>query len=92
MPVYEYACMSCERVVSVLARRVGADARTACPECGGHDLHRLVSRFAFHQSMTSKLEQLDPKYEKMVDAASPDLSFDSLVKRYGLDKPIAKER
>ena len=38
----------------------------------------------------SKLEQLDPKYDKMIDAANPDLSFESLVKQYKLDQPVKK--
>ena len=92
MPVYEYACADCRKVVSVLVRRAGATAKPACPECGGKRLTRLISRFAFHQSMMSKLEQLDPKYDKMIDAASPDLSFDNLVKKYKLDQPVKKRK
>ena len=92
MPVYEYACADCRKVVSVLVRRAGATAKPACPECGGKRLTRLISRFAFHQSMMSKLEQLDPKYDKIIDAASPDLSFDNLVKKYKLDQPVKKRK
>jgi len=76
----------------VLVRRAGATAKPACPECGGKRLTRLISRFAFHQSMMSKLEQLDPKYDKMIDAANPDLSFDNLVKKYKLDQPVKKRK
>ncbi|OGO50134.1 MAG: hypothetical protein A2148_10880 [Chloroflexi bacterium RBG_16_68_14] len=90
MPVYEYTCMDCKKVVSLLIRRIGDDVQPACPECGGTDVHRLISSFAFHQSQVSKFEQLDPKYEKMVDAANPDLSFESLVKKYKLDRPNSK--
>lgn len=90
MPVYEYACTDCRQVVSVLVKRVDDDAQPACPECGGANLHRLISRFAFHKSLLSKLEQLDPKYDKMIDAANPDLSFESLVKKYKLDQPVRK--
>ena len=74
----------------MLVRRAGAPAKPACPKCGGKRLTRLISRFAFHQSMMSKLEQLDPKYDKMIDAANPDLSFDNLVKKYKLDQPVRK--
>ena len=91
MPVYEYACTDCKKVVSVLVKRVSEDTEPACPECGGANLHRLISRFAFHRSLMSKLEQLDPKYDKMIDAANPDLSFDNLVKRYKLDQPVKKK-
>lgn len=90
MPVYEYACMHCKKVVTVLVKRVTDDFQPACPECGGADVHRLISSFAFHLSMRSKLDQLDPKYDKMIDASNPDLSFDNLVKRYRLDQPLKK--
>ena len=90
MPVYEYACPDCKKVVSVLARRAGGKAKPTCPECGGRRLTRVISRFAFHQSVLSKVEQLDPKYDKMIDAANPDLSFDNLVKKYKLDEPVKK--
>ena len=91
MPVYEYACMDCKKVVNVLVRRIGDDHKAACPECGGVKVHRLISRFAFHKSLMTKLEQLDPKYDKMIDASNPDLSFDNLVKKYRLDQPITKQ-
>ena len=92
MPVYEYACMDCRKTVSLLVKRIGDDSPPACPQCGGEDLHRLISRFAFHQSLQSKLDQLDPKYDKMIDASSPDLAFDNLVKQYGLDRPMKKDK
>ena len=92
MPVYEYACLNCRQVVSVLVRRIGAEGKAKCPECGSARIRRIISAFAFHQSLLSKLDQLDPKYDKMIDAASPDLSFDNLVKKYKLDQPIKKAR
>lgn len=92
MPVYEYACLNCKKVVSVLVRRIGDDRQQKCPECASTKIRRIISGFAFHQSILSKLDQLDPKYDKMIDAASPDLSFDSLVKKYKLDQPLKKEK
>ena len=89
MPIYEYACMDCKKVVSRFVRNVDKD-RAACPECEGTAIHRVMSNFAMHLSLMTKLDQLDPKYDKMIDAASPDLSFESLVKRYKLDAPIEK--
>ena len=47
----------------------------------------MISSFQFHLSMQSQIDQLDPKYDKMIDASNPDLSFDNLVKQYRLDKP-----
>ena len=90
MPIYEYACMDCKKVVSVLVRNMNAPAQPRCPSCDGTELHRVMSSFAFHLSMISKLDQLDPKYDKMIDASNPDLAFENLVKQYGLDRPVPK--
>jgi len=95
MPIYEYACHSCKKFVEVITRRVAGDDFVAvCPECGGKKMTRMISRFAFHLSAQSQIDQLDPKYDKMIDASNPDLSFDNLVKQYAMDRPMStpKER
>ncbi len=95
MPIYEYACHGCKTFVEVITRRVpDASYVAACPDCGSQKMTRMISRFAFHLSLQSQLDALDPKYDKMIDASSPDLSFDNLVKKYNLNKPMstAKER
>ena len=89
MPIYEYACHDCKKFVEVITRRVSDDFEPHCPECNGTQLTRMISNFAFHLSFQSKMEQLDPKYDKMIDASSPDLSFDNLVKQYRLDRPMS---
>jgi putative FmdB family regulatory protein len=87
LPVYEYYCKGCKRKVSVLVRRA-EDEPSACPHCNGRELTRVVSGFAFHKSLRSKVEQLDPRYEKEIDASNPDLSMESLTRKYGLDRPL----
>ncbi len=88
MPIYEYACHSCKMFVEVIVRRVTDDFEACCPECGGKKLTRMISRFAFHLSWKSKIDALDPKYDKMIDASNPDLSFENVVKKYRLDAPM----
>ncbi len=90
MPIYEYACMDCKKVVSVLVRNINTPAEPHCPTCDGAELHRVMSSFAFHLSLVSKIDQLDPKYDKMIDASNPDLAFENLVKQYKLDQPAPK--
>jgi putative FmdB family regulatory protein len=91
VPIYEYGCRDCGNITSVLVRSVGGRTRKpVCAKCGAKSVERIISRFAFHQSLQSKLEQLDPKYDKMIDASNPDLSFGNLVKKYKLDEPITK--
>jgi putative FmdB family regulatory protein len=88
MPVYEYDCESCGKRSDSFLRSVGADGPSACPHCGSARIKRAVSRVVFVKSAQTKLDELNPKYERMIDDSSPDLSMDNLVKRYGLDKPI----
>lgn len=90
MPIYEYACHSCKKFVELMPRAVPKDDYVPlCPECGSKKLTRMISRFQFHLSFRSQLDALDPKYDKMIDASSPDLSFDNIVKNYGLNKPMS---
>ncbi len=89
MPIYEFACHDCKQFVEVITRRVSDDFEARCPRCGGRHLTRMISNFSFHLSFKSKLDQLDPKYDKMIDASNPDLSFDNLVKKYKLDTPMS---
>lgn len=47
MPIYEFLCPTCNRVFSFLARGSDASKQPACPRCGGTDMRKQVSRFAF---------------------------------------------
>ena len=58
MPIYEYDCRDCRRVVSVLVLRPSAGDAPRCPRCGGAALTRLMSRFATIKSEEARLESL----------------------------------
>ena len=58
MPIYEYDCRDCRRVVSVLVLRPSAAGAPRCPRCGGAALTRLMSRFATIKSEEVRLESL----------------------------------
>ncbi len=61
MPIYEYHCAACRRRVSLLIKSLANPDPAVCPRCGGHDLTRLFSRFAFLRSEEERLERLaDP--------------------------------
>ena len=72
MPVYEYRCAGCGERFSRLFRSVNAaaGATVACPACGRSPAERALSSFAYHQSLQMKLDSLDPKYDKELDAAA----------------------
>lgn len=86
MPIYEYRCGDCQAVTSVLARVSRANDPCACERCGSERTHRIVSRPSVHLSNLSKVERLDPKYDRMVDRAmhnTRDADPDRLINRRG---------
>jgi putative FmdB family regulatory protein len=44
MPIYEYACRGCGKVFEELIIRRSDEAELACPDCGQHEVSRLMSR------------------------------------------------
>ncbi len=72
MPIYEYRCNSCKKRVSVLTLRVSEEVHPECDRCGGHDLSRLMSRFAMVKSEDARLDALtDPSSLSGVDENDP---------------------
>jgi putative FmdB family regulatory protein len=60
MPIYEYRCRDCKKKVSVFFRTLSAVDHNAarCPQCGGKNLSRLVSRVRALRSEESRLDNL----------------------------------
>ena len=52
MPIYEYACRTCQHRFEAIVR--GSDT-PRCPSCGAGDLERLISMFAVDSPGTRKL-------------------------------------
>ena len=60
MPIYEYFCFDCKKRVSVLFRSM-AEAEggaSACPECAGTRLRRLMSRLRVLRSEENRIESM----------------------------------
>ncbi len=57
MPVYEFLCLRCHTVSSVLVRSVTTQVEAQCSACGSRELERLVSRFAYHKSTATVWEE-----------------------------------
>ena len=55
MPVYDYRCKDCNRVTSVLTYSWKTSSEPACRSCGGGELTKLISGFAFHRSWGDSL-------------------------------------
>src|SRR5262245_14423810 len=71
MPIYEYQCGHCRRIVSLLVR-LSDPTPPQCPRCGGADLRRLMSRFATIRSEEARLDSLaDPSSLGDLDEEDP---------------------
>jgi putative FmdB family regulatory protein len=46
MPIYEYQCEKCGRILNFLVRSIANHQPPACPKCGHVKMERVLSRFA----------------------------------------------
>jgi putative FmdB family regulatory protein len=53
MPIYEFRCQTCHRKASFLVRSITDAFTPVCPACGGSDLVRTISSFAYHKSLAT---------------------------------------
>jgi len=60
MPIYEYACPHCRKIMNFFVRTFGAAENPACPRCGRNDLERLMSRFAVKTSPKARGPAAEP--------------------------------
>jgi len=56
MPIYEYECAKCKRVLNFLVRSIADHKPPKCPKCGHAEMSRQMSRFA---SASAKKESAD---------------------------------
>ena len=68
--MYEYRCELCGLKTSVLWRNYKPPDSVGCKSCGSDETTRVISRVAFHKSLGSKISDLDPRYDRMVEAAT----------------------
>ncbi len=57
MPLYEFQCRDCGALTSLLAKSVSEPLVPKCPKCGGSNLTRTISRFAYHKSTQTVWEE-----------------------------------
>ncbi len=54
MPIYEYACPRCRKIMSFFVRNVAAATTPSCPHCGLEELERRMSSFAVKTGSKSR--------------------------------------
>lgn len=58
MPIYQYDCGDCERVVEIFFRSVAKAIDPRCPECGAAGLQRRISRVARVRHAGERLDSI----------------------------------
>ena len=86
MPVYEYQCVACGEEFSKYFKSQGAAAAPVfCVHCGAANARRAISAFQVHQTLTSQIERLDPRFEREIDAAERPHKATDPLNRVNLD-------
>jgi len=80
MPIYEYTCAACDTRFSRFFRsQHAASSGSACSHCGAEGAKRAISAFLVHQTLKTQIDNIDPAFEKQIDAAmQPHLASDPL--------------
>ena len=76
MPTYEYRCEACKAELEIF-HSMTEDARTECPECGEHQLIRLISSgggVLFKGSGFYETDYRSDSYKAGAEAAKKDTS------------------
>ncbi|MBI4768243.1 MAG: hypothetical protein HY787_27210 [Deltaproteobacteria bacterium] len=59
MPIYEYECQSCRRIISRLILKKEKKKEVQCAFCGGNRLTRVLSPFVLHKTESQRLQDFD---------------------------------
>jgi putative FmdB family regulatory protein len=91
MPIYEYRCHRCMKKFSVLVLSLSGTTPT-CPDCGGNDLERVISTFAYHRSIKEIHEEsgdptLIPRADFYNDPRNIGRWTEKRFRELGLDVP-----
>lgn len=69
MPIYEFQCEECGAVQEVLWRSDSNEDSLCCKACDSNKVVKVMSSPSIHRNLSSQLNRLDNKYDKMVDQA-----------------------
>lgn len=84
MPIYEFRCDQCSKKSSISARIAEVPKSIACQYCAAPETHRVISRIAVHRTELSKMQSLDPRYDRMAEQAlrnTPEADPDRLLRQ-----------
>lgn len=90
MPIYEFKCEDCGRLTSVFVKSMSSQPEAACKHCGGHRLRRALSRFAYHKSEQTILQEYGSEPQRPEDYKDPRQIgrwTERKFQEYGMDLP-----
>jgi putative FmdB family regulatory protein len=87
MPLYEFLCPDCGATEELFTRTLQAEViPPKCPNAGskkGHEMRRIVSKFAQHKTMADQLVEAEAKFGKEVNTAlGPEPDIGKYARRY----------
>ena len=72
VPIYDFVCRDCRAKTEVFTRSVSTPVSAACSRCGGTNVVRAVSRFAFVRSDSEVYGDLGKVLDVDVDPDDPE--------------------
>lgn len=90
MPIYEFKCQDCGRLTSVFVKSMSSKQKATCSHCGGRRLSRALSRFAYHKSEQTILEEYGDEPKRLEDYRDPRQIgrwTEKKFQEYGMDLP-----
>jgi putative FmdB family regulatory protein len=87
MPLYEFQCPKCGSREEIFRRTIVADLEVPpCPNAGGepgHDMRRVVSKFAQHKTVADQLADAEAKWGQEVESVmGPGPDVGRFARRY----------
>jgi putative FmdB family regulatory protein len=90
MPIYEFKCEDCGRLTSVFVKSMSSELEARCKHCDGRRLSRTLSRFAYHKSEQTILEEYGDAPQSLEDYKDPRQIgrwTERKFQEYGMDLP-----
>ncbi len=57
MPIYDFVCQQCHTKSSILVKNIAEPFNPRCSTCGGDDVIRAITSFAYHKSTKTIWEE-----------------------------------
>ena len=89
MPIYEYKCLRCSQVTSILIQGYKGPEGLTCDKCGSDDLKRIISKVNYHTSSSDRLSSYNPNARKSdgfyKDSRNIGLNAEQMLKKAGVE-------